>query len=81
MTMYDPRTNLTRQVVADVQRHFENTVYKAIIPRTIRLGEAPSFGLTILEHDPKGRGAETYRELAAEFLERRCGTKVEPIRA
>lgn len=71
MTMYDPRTNLARQVVSDVARHFEETVYKTIIPRTIRLGEAPSFGLSIIEHEPKGRGADAYRALASEFLQRR----------
>ncbi len=73
MTMYDPRTNLARQVVSDVTRHFENTVYNTIIPRTIRLGEAPSFGLSIIEHEPNGRGADAYRALAAEFLQRRQG--------
>jgi chromosome partitioning protein len=70
MTMYDPRTNLARQVVSDVTRHFEETVYNTIIPRTIRLGEAPSFGLSIIEHEPKGRGANAYRDLACEFLQR-----------
>jgi len=71
MTMYDPRTNLAQQVVSDVKRHFEDTVYKSVIPRTIRLGEAPSFGLSIIEHEPKGRGADAYRALASEFLDRR----------
>ena len=71
MTMYDPRTNLSRQVVSDVTRHFEDTVYDTIVPRTVRLGEAPSFGLSIIEHEPNGRGSIAYRALATEFLQRR----------
>ena len=74
MTMFDPRTNLAQQVVSDVKRHFEDTVYTSVIPRTIRLGEAPSFGLSIIEHEPKGRGAQAYRALAEEFLARRPQT-------
>jgi len=78
MTMFDPRTNLAQQVVSDVKRHFAETVYQSVVPRTIRLGEAPSFGKSIIEHEPKGRGAQAYRALASEFLERRS-TAVSPV--
>jgi chromosome partitioning protein len=70
MTMFDARTNLSAQVVAEVREHFGDRVYKTVIPRTIRLGEAPSFGKCILEHDAGGPGAKAYRALAIEFLER-----------
>jgi len=70
MTMYDGRTNLAQQVLEEVRKHFGEAVYEAIIPRTIRLGEAPSFGKTIIEYDPNGQGATAYRALAAEFLKR-----------
>ena len=70
MTMFDGRTNLAQQVLEEVRKHFGKTVYNAIIPRTIRLGEAPSFGKTIIEYDPNGFGAQAYRALAKEFLKR-----------
>lgn len=70
MTMYDSRMNLAQQVVGDVRGYFENTVYQTVIPRTIRLGEAPSFGKSIIEYDPNGKGAEAYISLADEFLAR-----------
>ena len=70
LTMYDGRTNLNGAVVEDVRRHMGEVVFKTQIPRSIRLGEAPSHGLTIFEHDPHGAGAKAYRELAMEFLER-----------
>ena len=70
MTMFDGRTNLSGQVVAEVRAHFSERVYKVVIPRTVRLSEAPSFGKSILEYDPRGSGAEAYRALAAEFLKR-----------
>ena len=72
MTMYDSRTNLSQQVVAEVRKHFEATVYEAMIPRTIRLGEAPSFGKTIIEYDPSGAGAAAYKAVAEEFCARHC---------
>ncbi len=68
MTMFDSRTNLSSQVVAEVRAHFQERVYETVIPRTVRLSEAPSFGKCILEHDPNGAGAKAYRALAAEFL-------------
>lgn len=70
MTMFDGRTNLAQQVLAEVRKHFGDVVYNAVIPRTIRLGEAPSFGKTILEYDPSGTGSSAYRALAVEFLKR-----------
>ena len=70
MTMFDARTNLSAQVVAEVRTHFGARVYDTVIPRTVRLSEAPSFGKSILEHDASGSGAKAYRALAAEFLRR-----------
>lgn len=70
MTMFDSRANLAQQVVNDVRTYFTEIVYKTAIPRTIRLGEAPSFGKSIFEYEPNGRGAQAYRALANEFIER-----------
>jgi chromosome partitioning protein len=70
MTMLDVRTNISAAVVRDVRSHFEEVVFETVIPRSVRLSEAPSFGKTILEHDPKGPGAIAYRLLAKEFLSR-----------
>jgi chromosome partitioning protein len=69
LTMYDDRTNLTRQVAADLTGFFGDQVFKTIIPRSIRLAEAPSFGKTILGYDPRSRGAESYIKLAKEILD------------
>ena len=70
MTMFDSRTNLSAQVVADVREHFGERVYETVIPRTVRLSEAPSFGKSILEYDTNGTGARAYRALAKEFIKR-----------
>ena len=70
MTMFDSRTNLSGQVVAEVREHFAAHIYETIIPRTVRLSEAPSFGKSILEYDPNGTGARAYRMLATEFMRR-----------
>ena len=70
MTMFDSRTNLSAQVVAEVRQHFGKRVYHTVIPRTVRLSEAPSFGQSILEYDPRGAGAYAYRKLAREFIQR-----------
>jgi chromosome partitioning protein len=70
MTMFDRRTNLAEAVVKDVRAHFQEVLYDTVIPRTVRLSEAPSFGRTIFEHDPRGPGAEAYGKLAKEFLKR-----------
>ena len=66
MTMFDPRTKLSEQVVQEVQRYFGDLVYGVIIPRTVRLSEAPGFGQPITVYDPKSKGAEAYRQLARE---------------
>ncbi len=66
LTMYDARTNLAAQVAKEVRQHFNQKVYQAVIPRTVRLSEAPSHGQPILRYDPKSRGARGYQELAEE---------------
>lgn len=68
LTMYDSRTNLSSQVTDEVKRYFQDKVYKSIIPRNIRLSEAPSFGLPITLYDEKSKGAEAYIELAKEVI-------------
>jgi chromosome partitioning protein len=70
LTMYDDRTNLTRQVAADLRNFFKDEVFKTIIPRSIKLAEAPSFGKPILAYDPRSKGAESYIQLAKEILDR-----------
>jgi chromosome partitioning protein len=72
MTMF-ARTNLAQQVIDEVRKHFAEAVYETIIPRSIRLGEAPSFGKPIIDYDPSGAGAVAYRALAEEFLKRHGG--------
>lgn len=69
-TMYDARTNLSMQVVEEVKRSLGNSVYRSIIPRNVRLGEAPSHGLPIHLYDPKSKGTESYRLLADEVMEK-----------
>lgn len=69
MTMYDERTNLSRQVVDEVRGVFGDLVYKTVVPRNIRLGEAPSHGKPIFLYDIRSRGAESYLNLAKEFVE------------
>lgn len=69
LTMFDARTNLSIQVVEEVKKYFRNKVYRTIIPRNVRLSEAPSFGLPIILYDPKSKGAECYMELAEEVIE------------
>lgn len=70
MTMFDRRTNLSDAVVKDVRDHFQDVLYDTVIPRTVRLSEAPSFGRTIFEHAPRGTGAAAYGKLTREFLQR-----------
>lgn len=67
-TMYDARTNLSLQVVENVKDNLEQTIYKTIIPRNIRLAEAPSYGLPISQYDPKSAGADSYMRLADEVI-------------
>src|SRR5437016_11912251 len=70
MTMFDARTKLCQQVVADVRKHFGDRVYETVIPRSVRLSEAPSFGKSILEYASSGPAAQSYRALAREFMKR-----------
>jgi CobQ/CobB/MinD/ParA nucleotide binding domain. len=70
LTMFNARTNLSIQVVDEVKKYFKGKVYGTIIPRNIRLGEAPSFGKPISLYDPHSKGAEAYEELAKEIIER-----------
>ena len=70
LTMYDARTNLGAEVVEEVRRYFQENVYDTIIPRNIRLSEAPSHGLSIIDYDPSSRGAQVYLALAKEVLAR-----------
>jgi chromosome partitioning protein len=70
MTMFDPRTKLSEQVVAEVRRYFGDRVYQTIIPRTVRLSEAPGFGQPITVYDPSSKGAQSYRDLAREVAAR-----------
>ena len=66
--MYDIRTNLSNQVVKEVKRYFNNRVYKTVIPRNVRVSEAPSYGLPITIYDPHSKGARSYEKLGKEFL-------------
>jgi len=70
MTMFDARTNLAKQVVDEVKQHLPDKIFKTVIPRTVRLSEAPSFGKPIFAYDPHGPGALAYRSLAKEVIER-----------
>jgi len=69
LSMFDGRTNLSIRVVEEVKKHFREKVYTTVIPRNVRLAEAPSHGLPITKYDPKSKGAEAYLEFAEEFLE------------
>ena len=68
LTMYDIRTNLSNQVVKEVKRYFENKVYKTVIPRNVRVSEAPSYGMPITIYDPHSKGAKSYEKFTKEFL-------------
>ncbi len=68
LTMYDARTNLSNEVVREVRKFFKNHVFKTIIPRNVRLSEAPSYGMSIMEYDEKSKGAEAYLSLGKEIL-------------
>jgi chromosome partitioning protein len=74
LTMLDARTNLGIQVIEEVKKYFQDKVYNSIIPRNVRLGEAPSYGQPIITYDPKSKGAEVYLELAKEVMAN--GTRV-----
>ena len=79
MTMFDGRTNLSEQVVAEVRQHFGERVYETVIPRSVRLSEAPSFGKSILEYAPSGPAAQAYRALAREFIQRHAPPATAPV--
>ncbi len=66
LTMFDARNRLSQDVLDELYKHFPNTIFKSVIPRTVRLAEAPSFGKTIFQYDPGGRGAAAYERLAQE---------------
>ena len=70
LTMYDMRTNLSNQVVQEVSKYFGNNVYKTVIPRNVKLSEAPSYGMSITEYDSRSKGAKAYEKLAKEFLKK-----------
>ena len=74
LTMFDERTNLGQQVAADVRQFFKEKVFRTVIPRNVRLGEAPSHGMPVILYDVKSRGAEAYLALAREVLERSAAT-------
>ena len=69
LTMYDMRTNLSNQVVKEVKKYFGDKVYKTVIPRNVRLAEAPSYGKPVIYYDTRCKGTEAYKELAEEFIE------------
>jgi chromosome partitioning protein len=79
MTMFDPRTKLSEQVVDEVRKYFGDLVYDTIIPRTVRLSEAPGFGQPITVYDPRSRGAECYRDLAKEVAAREAPEGPMPV--
>jgi len=68
LTMYDARTNLSNQVVKEVKKYFEDKVYKTVIPRNVRLSEAPSYGMPITVYDPRSKGAKAYEKFTKELL-------------
>ncbi|WP_432650488.1 ParA family protein [Huintestinicola sp.] len=77
-TMFDARLNLTNQVVSEVQKHFPKKVYRTVIPRNVKLSEAPSFGKPVIYYDKTSRGAEAYEKLAEEMLTRHGVTDIKP---
>ena len=80
-TMYDPRNSLTNDVSAQLHSHFGERVYRTVIPRNVRLAEAPSFGLPVIQYDPRSRGAKAYLALAGEILRRGENTPLQPTAA
>ena len=75
LTMYDPRTKLGAEVVREISEHFPRERFQTVIPRNVRLAEAPSFGQTILDHDPRSPGALAYKDLAEEVIARAAATE------
>ena len=76
LTMADGRTRLSADVAGEVRRHFGDLVFEAVIPRSVRLAEAPSHGLPITAYDPRSRGADAYYRVASELVERMAETRV-----
>ena len=74
LTMFDERTNLGQQVASDVRGFFKEKVFRTVIPRNVRLGEAPSHGMPVIQYDNRSRGAEAYLALAREMIERAAAT-------
>lgn len=70
ITMFDPRTKLSKQVLEELYRHFPEKIFRSVIPRSIRLAEAPSFGKSIIHYDPNSKASEAYKRLAEEFIAR-----------
>jgi chromosome partitioning protein len=70
LTMYDGRLNLTSQVVGEIKKYFSDKLYKSVIPRAVRLSEAPSFGMPIQYYDKRSKGSDAYNALAKEFLKK-----------
>lgn len=70
MTMYDSRTSLSKQVAEEVKNYFDDKMFKTVIPRNVRLSEAPSYGMSVIEYDKSSKGAEAYRDLAKEVVKR-----------
>jgi chromosome partitioning protein len=68
LTMYDDRTRLSRDVERELREHWPGRVFKTVVPRSVRVAEAPSYGIPISEHDPKSAGSRAYRSLADEVL-------------
>ena len=70
LTMFDSRTNLSVQVVEEVKKYFSSTVFNTVIPRNVRLSEAPSYGMPVIAYDKNSKGAECYKKLAAEVIKK-----------
>jgi chromosome partitioning protein len=70
MTMFDIRTNLSRQIVDDVRKHFSHLAFETVIPRSVRLSEAPSFGQSVFDYDRMSSGAKAYERFGEEFIRR-----------
>jgi chromosome partitioning protein len=73
LTMFDPRTKLANEIVQEIKDHFAREKFDTIVPRNVRLAEAPSYGLTIMQHDPRSPGALSYKQLAEEVIARAEG--------
>ena len=78
LTMFDKRNRLSHEIAGEVRRHFPDQVFASVIPRSVRLSESPSHGLSVLEYEAKSVGAERYRSLAAEIMRRDTGAGSRP---